>query len=31
LGWQWTAGCGADAAPFFGIFNPQMQGKKFKK
>ena len=22
LGWQWTAGCGADAAPFFRIFNP---------
>lgn len=29
LGWQWTAGCGADAAPFFRVFNPQLQGEKF--
>jgi deoxyribodipyrimidine photo-lyase len=29
LGWQWTAGCGADAAPFFRIFNPVSQGSKF--
>jgi deoxyribodipyrimidine photo-lyase len=29
LGWQWSAGCGADAAPFFRIFNPATQGKKF--
>lgn len=29
LGWQWTAGCGADAAPFFRIFNPTTQGQKF--
>jgi deoxyribodipyrimidine photo-lyase len=29
LGWQWTAGCGADAAPFFRIFNPVTQGTKF--
>jgi deoxyribodipyrimidine photo-lyase len=29
LGWQWTAGCGADAAPFFRIFNPINQGEKF--
>jgi deoxyribodipyrimidine photo-lyase len=29
LGWQWTAGCGADAAPFFRIFNPILQEKKF--
>ena len=29
LGWQWVAGCGADAAPFFRIFNPIMQGEKF--
>lgn len=29
LGWQWTAGCGADAAPFFRIFNPTSQGEKF--
>jgi len=27
--WQWTAGCGADAAPFFRIFNPITQGQKF--
>jgi deoxyribodipyrimidine photo-lyase len=29
LGWQWTAGCGADAAPYFRIFNPLTQGVKF--
>jgi deoxyribodipyrimidine photo-lyase len=29
LGWQWTAGCGADAAPFFRIFNPVSQSEKF--
>ncbi|OAI56716.1 deoxyribodipyrimidine photolyase [Planctomyces sp. SCGC AG-212-M04] len=29
LGWQWTAGCGADAAPFFRIFNPVSQGERF--
>jgi deoxyribodipyrimidine photo-lyase len=29
LGWQWTAGCGADAAPYFRIFNPVNQGEKF--
>jgi deoxyribodipyrimidine photo-lyase len=28
-GWQWTAGCGADAAPYFRIFNPVLQGQKF--
>ncbi|MEO6203665.1 MAG: deoxyribodipyrimidine photo-lyase [Nitrospirales bacterium] len=27
--WQWIAGCGADAAPFFRIFNPVTQGKRF--
>ncbi|QRZ61521.1 deoxyribodipyrimidine photo-lyase [Rothia sp. ZJ932] len=27
--WQWVAGCGADAAPYFRIFNPLLQGKKF--
>lgn len=27
--WQWVAGCGADAAPFFRIFNPVLQGQKF--
>ena len=29
FGWQWTAGCGADAAPYFRVFNPISQGKKF--
>lgn len=29
LNWQWNAGCGADAAPFFRIFNPVLQSKKF--
>ena len=28
-GWQWTSGCGADASPFFRVFNPVLQGKKF--
>jgi deoxyribodipyrimidine photo-lyase len=28
-GWQWAAGCGADAAPYFRIFNPITQGDKF--
>jgi deoxyribodipyrimidine photo-lyase len=27
--WQWVAGCGADAAPYFRIFNPVLQGAKF--
>ena len=27
--WQWVAGCGADAAPYFRIFNPALQGEKF--
>ena len=27
--WQWVAGCGADAAPYFRIFNPVTQGQKF--
>ncbi len=27
--WQWVSGCGADAAPYFRIFNPIMQGEKF--
>ncbi len=27
--WQWVAGCGADAAPYFRIFNPIVQGEKF--
>ena len=29
LGWQWTAGCGADAAPYFRVFNPVLQSEKF--
>lgn len=29
LGWQWIAGCGADAAPYFRIFNPVKQGQRF--
>ena len=28
-GWQWTAGCGTDASPYYRIFNPTEQGKKF--
>ncbi len=28
-GWQWVAGCGTDAAPFYRIFNPVLQGLKF--
>ncbi len=28
-GWQWTAGCGTDAAPYFRVFNPVLQGTKF--
>ncbi|MBW4095102.1 MAG: deoxyribodipyrimidine photo-lyase [Acidobacteria bacterium] len=27
--WQWVAGCGADAAPYFRVFNPVLQAKKF--
>ena len=30
-GWQWVSGCGADAAPYFRIFNPILQGEKFDK
>jgi deoxyribodipyrimidine photo-lyase len=29
MGWQWVSGCGADAAPYFRIFNPVLQGEKF--
>jgi deoxyribodipyrimidine photo-lyase len=29
LGWQWSGGCGADAAPYFRVFNPIIQGSKF--
>ena len=28
-GWQWTAGTGTDAAPFFRVFNPTAQGQRF--
>ncbi len=28
-GWQWAAGCGTDAAPYFRVFNPELQGAKF--
>jgi deoxyribodipyrimidine photo-lyase len=28
-GWQWTAGCGSDAAPYFRVFNPVTQGERF--
>lgn len=31
LGWQWSAGCGADAAPYFRIFAPVTQGEKFDR
>lgn len=30
-GWQWAAGCGCDAAPYFRVFNPQTQQEKFDK
>ncbi len=29
FGWQWTAGCGADAAPYYRIFNPVLQAERF--
>lgn len=29
LGWQWAGGCGADAAPYFRVFNPDLQAEKF--
>ena len=28
-GWQWTAGCGTDASPYYRVFNPITQGEKF--
>ena len=31
MGWQWVAGCGADAAPYYRIFNPLLQSEKFDK
>lgn len=30
-GWQWAAGCGCDAAPYFRVFNPRLQTEKFDK
>ena len=30
-GWQWTAGCGTDAAPYFRVFNPTTQSRKFDR
>ena len=30
-GWQWAAGCGCDAAPYFRVFNPKAQQEKFDK
>jgi deoxyribodipyrimidine photo-lyase len=29
MGWQWTAGCGADAAPYYRIFNPMLQTERY--
>jgi deoxyribodipyrimidine photo-lyase len=29
MGWQWSAGCGCDAQPWFRVFNPVLQGQKF--
>ncbi len=29
MGWQWSAGCGCDAQPWFRVFNPVLQGEKF--
>jgi deoxyribodipyrimidine photo-lyase len=29
LGWQWTAGCGPDAAPYFRVYNPLLQARRF--
>lgn len=29
MGWQWVTGCGVDAAPYFRVFNPVLQGEKF--
>ncbi len=29
MGWQWSAGSGPDAGPYFRIFNPALQGEKF--
>jgi deoxyribodipyrimidine photo-lyase len=29
MGWQWTAGCGADAAPYYRVFNPTLQAQRY--
>jgi deoxyribodipyrimidine photo-lyase len=29
LGWQWVAGCGADASPYYRIFNPTLQAERY--
>jgi deoxyribodipyrimidine photo-lyase len=29
MGWQWSAGCGCDAQPYFRVFNPRLQGERF--
>jgi deoxyribodipyrimidine photo-lyase len=29
MGWQWVSGCGADAAPYFRVFNPVIQGRRY--
>ena len=31
MGWQWASGCGADASPYFRVFNPLLQSEKFDK
>ena len=31
MGWQWVAGCGVDAAPYYRVFNPDTQAKRFDK
>lgn len=31
MGWQWVAGCGVDAAPYFRVFNPDTQAQKFDR
>lgn len=31
MGWQWVAGCGVDAAPYYRLFNPVVQSQKFDK
>jgi deoxyribodipyrimidine photo-lyase len=31
FGWQWVAGCGADAAPYFRVFNPLLQARRFDR